>query len=71
MAGHVRELHVAVQCDGMQRRRRVVSRTMIAIDLSGFLEEFGVRYRKEVRSSLQFSKLPVRVRAHSLHASRR
>jgi hypothetical protein len=43
MAGHVRRLHVASQCDCVQHRRRIVSRTMIAIDLSGFLEEFGVR----------------------------
>lgn len=42
MAGHDRVLRSAEQCNCMQRRNGVVSRTMIAIDLSGFLEEFLV-----------------------------
>lgn len=42
MAGHVRKLHAALQGGCVQRRGGVVSRTMIAIDLSGFLEELLV-----------------------------
>jgi hypothetical protein len=57
MAGHVRELYVAMQCGRMQHRRRVVSRTMIAIDLSGFLEEFGVDRGKEEVSKFAVLKI--------------
>lgn len=57
MAGHVRGLPVAMQCDCLQRRRRIVSRTMIAIDLSGFLEEFGVDRGKEEVSKFAVLKI--------------